>query len=55
MSNTICVKINNRTDYLVFKFDENKKLVVFYKNNWIEVEKTGKLNQYKDRIFTFKG
>jgi hypothetical protein len=54
MSNTICVKINNKEKYLSFRWSDNKSLIVFYNNNWIEVENTKNKNKYGEFIFKIK-
>jgi hypothetical protein len=53
MSNTICVKINNRTNYYTFRWtgDINNILQVWIKKEWVNVIRSTSKNIYGDRIF----
>lgn len=51
MSNTICIRTNKSSTYRPFRW-ENELLYAYIGKQWVRVEKTGKVNQYKDAIFT---
>ena len=52
MSNTICVKLNGKSEYVPFRWSQSANTVeAFIQNIWTAVIRTEKKNQHGDYIF----